>query len=418
MLRRLVTSAKFWQVTVEGEFVCINTGAHETPGSTNRIPCASPEAARKTAEALIAQRLRDGFVEQSEEAQRAAPRGLPKELEARLLANELEAWQVFADMLLEAGDQVRGEAVMLQLRAERRVRGAIGQSKAYVKTHFDELVGADLTAFHRQSSIEWHFGYAHTIKVWSGPHSAPIHEVLEAVFNSPSSRFLRRLELGSPGAEGRYGSTLRELAKLKWPTHLDTVLLGAFDLELAKHSGSAWPLLESLSALQPAPQLKALRVRAIFNTFGQKLKFPSLETLWLAPSRLDARLLGDLATLEAPKVSTLCLTEDSPRGTGVRAVAAALSQLIHLGVRVLQVHGMLDVVDVLSTVNPQVLSRLERLDVRESLRTQHGASFLERVGPALQGVTVAVGNQTLFKQLSKSLPQVELLTTPADLTAF
>ncbi len=209
---------------------------------------------------------------------------------------------------------------------------------------------------------------------------------------------------GSPGTEGRYGATLRELAALQWPTHLDTLVMGAFDLAAAKRTDTTWPLVESLSALQPAPQLKELRLRAVLNTFGQRLRFPALERLWLSPSRVDARLLADLATLESPRLRRFALTEDSTRTTGATAMATAIAHLIRQGVRELGLHGARDVTSVLQLVEPETLARLEVLDLRESLRLTDVAA-LTALAPGLRKVRLELGDApTLAKRLSAAFP--------------
>lgn len=398
---RLATPEKFWAVTTEGEQVTIVTGVLGTTGTRRSINAGTPEGAVKMAEALVRQRKSDGFVEAAPTAGHPAE---PPGLEARLVSGDVEAWQVFADALQDSGEAARGEFILHQLRAERRVRGSIGQSKEFLKRHFDVLVGSELAAFHRQVSVDWRFGYAYAVKVWSGPYSAPVADVLEAVFASPASRFLRRLELGSPGAQGRYGEALRELSRLRWPKYLDSLVLGAFDLAAAQKTDSAWPIIESLSALQPAPQLVELKLRAVLNTFGQRLKFPSLERLWLSPSRVDARLLSDLSEVDAPRLRSLTLEETRVRSAHPAAVSRTLSQLLLRGLRELSLYGCSEIVSVLRGLDLEASAKLERLDLRDSLRVIDADDFLA-LAPTLSHVTLEVG-PTLVGVLSKHFPRV------------
>src|SRR5262249_15501583 len=153
---------------------------------------------------------------------------------------------------------------------------------------------------------------------------------------------------------------------------------------------TTWPLVESLSALLPSPQLRELRLRAVLNTFGHSLRFPALETLWLSPSRVDARLLADLATLDAPKLRRFALTEDAPRTTGPIAFAPARDHLIGQGLRELALHHCTDVVQVLELIPAQTLSRLEVLDLRESLRVLDAPRF-EALAPILAKTRLDLG---------------------------
>jgi hypothetical protein len=345
----------------------------------------------------------------------ASPGALLSALDPDLLAGKDDAWQVFADALLSVGD-LRGTWVVHQLRAQKRVRGSIGQAQAFLRENYDELVGSELAAFHKQISIDWRNGYAHTVKVWSGPVSAPIADVLPAVFNSPACRFLRTLQLGSPGNEGRYRTALRTLSKLAWPKYLDSLTLGAFDFAAAKKTDTTWPIIESLSGLQPAPQLRELKVRAVMNTFGWGLEFPALESLWLLPSRVDARLLSDLATLKAPRLRRFALTEDSPRSVAPTAVANPLRQMIsYPGVKELGLHRVKDVFSVLEHIGPDRLARLEVLDLRESAKLSDAAQ-LRSLAPTLKSTRLELGDApTLAKKLAGVVAQVGTDVTPLSI---
>lgn len=367
MERRLRTAGRFWRVRVEDASVLLHTGAHGTPGTRTSIPCRSPEVAEKTAEALLAQRRRDGFVVDDGAAEREQ-NGVLEALRPRLLADDLDAWSVLADSLVESGDGVRGEFVALQVRAARWERGAIGKAKAYLKANIDELVGSELGGWLKQASLDWHCGFARTAKVWSGPRSQPMAEVFPALLNSPACRFLRTLELGSPGAEGHYGDPLRALAKLGWPAHLQALTLGAFDVEAARKADSAWPLLESLAPLQPvADRLVTLQVRAVLNTLGRSLVFPKLEALWLWPSRIDARLVSDLRTLQAPKLQRFALTDGAPRSATVESLAETLRELlVRVKPKALALHRFQDIEALLLAIGPRWLEPLDELDLRGS----------------------------------------------------
>lgn len=277
MERRLHASQpqpRFWRISLEGLELVIRSGAIGTPGSVNKIPCKSPEAAQKTFDSLVAQRLKDGFLDEAA----AEVKTLSPEAEKELLRDDPERWLVFADSLLESGDPVRGELIGLQVKAAKRVRGSIGQAKEFIREHYDELVGPGIASFHTQVTVDWSFGYARTARIWSGPYTAPIGDVVEAVLNSPACRFLQRLEFGSPGTQGKYDPALKVLASLEWPAHLNHLVLGEFDVAQSFKTENAWPRIDSLFALQPvASRIETLEVRAALNTLGKGLTFPSLK---------------------------------------------------------------------------------------------------------------------------------------------
>lgn len=413
---RLLTAThpepKFWGVTIDGSTLIIRTGPLHTPGTKREIPCKSAEAAQKTAQQLIDQRLRDGF---REAAELAKTPGFGADTEAKLLRDDLDAWAVFADSLLETTERLRGELINLQLRVAKKERGAIGKTKAFLKEHFDALVGPALAAWHKQVTLDWKFGYARTARVWSGPHNEPIGAVLEDLLLSPACRFLKRLEFGSPGNEGRYDAAVRVLAKCAWPDQLDSLFLGNFDVAAAAAAQSAWPRLESLAALAPvAERVASLEVRAAFNTLGKALRFPKLERLVLMPTSLDARLVTDLLTLEAPQLKAFGVgCAEAPR-TGWDGVVRFVREAQALaGLHTLVLNGQGDALGLLEALGDS-LSSLKRVELTGALRAVDGPR-LKALGPRLRGVTVAMAD---LPSVVKSLgPNFTVDTAEGELRA-
>ncbi|MFT3710739.1 MAG: WGR domain-containing protein [Archangium sp.] len=379
---------KFWEVSVVGSEVTLRTGPMHTPGSTRTIPAKSDEAALKMAQQLIEQRLRDGFRDAAEVASTAAVMTL--EQERQLLLDSPDAWLVFADSLMESTERLRGELIGLQVRVSKKERGSVGKTKTFVKEHFDALVGAPLAAFHKQVTIDWRFGYARSVRVWSGPHNAPIGDVLEALLMSPACRFLQKLEFGSPGTEGKYDAMLRALAKLNWPAHLDSLFLGNFDVEAARAAGSAWPRMESLGALLPvADRLRSLEVRAVLNTLGKGLAFPKLEKLVLMPATLDARLMTDVLTLEAPRLREFGLGSPEQPRTGWDGWGRFVRQQVALSaLECVSVLGQNDGLGLIADL-VDVLPKLKRVELNGAVRASDSARVIT-LAPALKNVVVAL----------------------------
>ncbi len=361
MERRLHASQpqpRFWRIALEALTLVIRSGPEGTPGVVNRIPCKSEEAAKKTFDSLVAQRLKDGFVDEAS----APATVLTADAERKLLDDDPQGWLVFGDSLLETGDGVRGQLIGLHVKAAKRTRGSIGEAKEFIREHFDELVGSELSGFHTQVTLEWKFGYARTARVWSGPYTQPIGDVLQAVLNSPASRFLRQLEFGSPGTEGRYDASLRKLAALDWPTHLDSLVLGEFDVNQAFRTENAWPRIDSLLSLQPvASRLKSLEVRAALNTLGKGLSFPNLERFVFKPWRFDSRLLTDLTTFDTPKLKELSFTPNERVGVSLEAWAGVIRRYLeHPGIKVLEIRRVSDAIELLALVG-EPLGKLDKL---------------------------------------------------------
>jgi uncharacterized protein (TIGR02996 family) len=379
---------KFWEVSVVGSEVTLRTGPMHTPGTSRTIPAKSEEAALKMAQQLVEQRLRDGFRDATEVASTVSAVSL--EQERQLLLDDADAWLVFADSLMESTERVRGELIAWQVRVSKKERGSVGKTKAFIKEHFDALVGAALGAFHKQVTIDWRFGYARSVRVWSGPHNAPIGEVLEALLMSPACRFLQKLEFGSPGTEGKYDAMLRTLSKLRWPAHLDSLFLGNFDVEAARAAGSAWPRMESLGSLLPvADRLRSLEVRAVLNTLGKGLAFPKLEKLVLMPALLDARLLTDALTLEVPALTEFGLGSPEKPRTGWEGWGRFVRQQLMLAkLSTVSVLGQNDGLGLITEL-AEVLPKLKRVDLNGALRASEAQRVLA-LAPMLKGVTVAL----------------------------
>lgn len=379
MERRLRTVERFWRIRVVGSELFLHVGPHGTPGQRSQIPCRSPEVARTTADALVAQRLRDGFAPDD-----GSTDSLIEQLTPRLLAEDLDAWAVLGDALLDAGDEVRGGWVGHQLRAARRVRGAIGQSKAWLKTHEPTLWGEPLHDYRSQVSLDWFAGFARAAEVWSGLRLEPVADVLPHLFTSPATRFLRALALGPLGDALRLDETLEALVRREWPKHLSRLSVGGLI-----RGRSVAPAADSLEALQPvAPRLSALRVQAQLTGFGRHLELPALESLWVWTHRLEGQLVDDLARTPFPKLKTLMLRAHDERQVTLATLVAMLLERLHESpLATLGLLGMSDALQILARLGEGNLHRLEVLDLTGSV-TQRQAPALARLRAALPHVKV------------------------------
>ncbi len=283
--------ARVWEISVEGAVITLRAGLENTPGELRRIERPSPEAATKTAEQLVAQRVADGFRDAPFEAWSSA-----------LTPTSDDApWLVYADSLLAQGDP-RGELISTQARGDQKT------AKALLRTHAEALLG-DLGGAMNQVELEWQHGFISTARLTCEPrrrHALTLPQLIPVLFNSPSIRMLRRLELAWPGGTSQlpsYDDALSVLCHSQWPMHLETLEVGALDADKV----TRWPTLSSLAPVQHRKQLKYLVARAAMTEL-HRLKHPGLRHFELDLPALTHRVLADLLESDLPSLKGLVLT--------------------------------------------------------------------------------------------------------------
>ncbi len=283
--------ARVWEISVDQAVITLRSGLENTPGSVRRIERPSPEAALKTAEQLIAQRVADGFRDAPLEAWSAA----------LTPASDDAPWLVYADSLLAQGDP-RGELIGLQLRGDEK------QAKSLLRKHDEALLG-ELRGATNQVELEWRHGFISTARLTCEPrrrHALTLPQLIPVLFNSPSIRMLQRLELGWPGGTSQlpsYDDALSLLCHSQWPMHLETLEVGALDAQKV----TRWPTLGSLAPIQHRKQLKYLVVRASMGEL-HRLKHDGLRHVELDLQALTHRVLADVLESELPALRGLVLT--------------------------------------------------------------------------------------------------------------
>jgi predicted DNA-binding WGR domain protein len=292
---------RVWELALEGSTLTITTGPEGSAGVVRQIACASPAAALKTAEALVAQRRADGFTDAHE---------VPLDQERLLLQADDGRWLVWADERFERGDVPRGKLVGLQLAAAQGDAAAGRRATRLLATHADELLGA-LAPLRRQVELRWAAGMIRHATVHAQaprtPRAAPLEEVLSALLSSPSVQFLQGLTLGLPGPVGSYDLALERLSRLKWPRHLTHLELGPPSVGRLIRAGAGWPSVRALAPLnRQGTQLTALIVRASVLTLPG-LALPGLRFLELTPPVLPRRALLDVLHAQLPALQGLLL---------------------------------------------------------------------------------------------------------------
>jgi uncharacterized protein (TIGR02996 family) len=110
-------SSKFWNIELQGNRYIVSFGKIGKKGQTQRKEFADADAARKAHDKLIAEKLKQGYVETTPKA--VPSKSLQEALEAALVENpdDLAAHRAYADYLMEQGNP-RGEFIQVQLRLE------------------------------------------------------------------------------------------------------------------------------------------------------------------------------------------------------------------------------------------------------------------------------------------------------------
>jgi uncharacterized protein (TIGR02996 family) len=127
------------------------------------------------------------------------------------------AYLVYADLLAERGDP-RAELIVLQADPKRAV-----EAGRYLERECDAILGPLAKfAVARELHLSWHLGFVREARIMpTGPRRA--RAVVTALFATPNSRFLRRLdvydaELDQPALEAL-------VAELGRPRTLETITL-------------------------------------------------------------------------------------------------------------------------------------------------------------------------------------------------
>ncbi len=203
------TSNKFWHIERSGAAFTVHFGRVGTKGQTQTKTFASAAAAEKEHDALVAQKLKKGYIETTAAG---APSSPPvweqsterKALESALLAHpdEVAAHSAYADYLAETGDP-RGEFIQTQLALEdptrsKPERAALREREtALLAEHTREWlgdVGRFLVGDWSGEDKPYHYGFARgwldSIRVLPVPEAA-----VAAIARSPEAGLLRRLEV-------------------------------------------------------------------------------------------------------------------------------------------------------------------------------------------------------------------------------
>ncbi|MFO0554279.1 MAG: DUF4132 domain-containing protein [Polyangiaceae bacterium] len=146
-------------------------------------------------------------------------------------------YAVYGDFLQSRGDP-RGDLIALH-RAPKKGRAA----EQVLAAHRARLLGP-LAEHEGQVKLEWQLGFIRRARVVADDEARAC-EIVKDVILSPSSRFLRRLEVSILGREPRYDAVEACLIELARPSTLDTIELGkGKQHRLSPELSAAFPRLQ------------------------------------------------------------------------------------------------------------------------------------------------------------------------------
>ena len=198
-------SYKFWKIDLEGSTYTVRFGRIGTKGQTKTKEYPSPEAAQQAYDKIIAEKLREGYVETTSPTPAARTENV---LERALLddPDDLAAHSAYADWLGQQGDP-RGEFIQVQLALEDPARPAHERKalqereRALLAAHAREWLGGlgdflvgqqgvDKRAVKNQGGYQFQFarGWLDSIRV---PELSVAFA--RALVRAPQARLLRRL---------------------------------------------------------------------------------------------------------------------------------------------------------------------------------------------------------------------------------
>jgi uncharacterized protein (TIGR02996 family) len=399
-------SYKFWKIELNGSAYTVRFGRIGTKGQTKTKEFPSATAAQQAYDKIIAEKLREGYVEST--PTRAPAASTESVLERALLddPDDLAAHSAYADWLGQAGNP-RGEFIQVQLALEEPERPADERKalqkreKALLKAHAREWLGglADFLIGRQgeeeSDSEDYEFQFA---RGWLD--SIRVTELsvafARALVKAPQARLLRRLSIEGESYEqpGDYEEGLDIPRETDHPSlhvllafpfltnlrmfHLGEPMEGEYSNchtsgETAAELVARMPRLEELYLLAhrvdmerlfALKNLTELRVLQIYHNYHYPLEilaanptFQNLTHLLLFPHALEPSDEGAYITLD-----------------GVRALVNSphLRDLAHLQLR------LSDMGDegCEAIVRSGILKRLKTLDLMHGRVSDRGAEIL------------------------------------------
>jgi uncharacterized protein (TIGR02996 family) len=245
--------------------------------------------------------------------------------------NDLEAYLVYADWLIEHGDP-RGELVTAQAATERGGADERRAAIAVFARHRDYFLGP-LGDLLRADAFDWRRGFIHHARlanrflvVAEGQLvEMPLADIADALFRHPSARFLIKLTIGDVDPIAR-SDWWRRATRTEVQSVLQRIAAGApATLRELKIDPAARCRLDAACA--GLPRLTDLEIAGSFAI--NVLDLPELHTATFRPDGISGIQLRDLALAKVPKLASLTLEFGDPnRGSNPAPTLADLDPLL------------------------------------------------------------------------------------------
>ncbi|MDX2010350.1 MAG: WGR domain-containing protein [Myxococcaceae bacterium] len=377
------SSKKFWEIELEGESFTTRWGRIGTDGQEKTQDFDSAAEARTAHDKLVAEKEKKGYrLVSSDEGGEARPLTAKVPSNPTLLAAVVErpddgqAWQVFADWLLEQGESW-GEVIGAAARGKP---DSARQSKVAA-----ELLGD------AEAELEWKHGVIDRFVYapMDFDPELPMEAVVERVLKHPARHFVHEVSFGLPPCDdGDIEWHMEGLAKaLEKAGPLPRLEVIDFSEPSEHMDQESWRRVGDVRGLwKAAPNLKTLKLRGSSGSDdGTPIKLapidaPNLETLVIFSGGLDEAAPLEIGKAQWPKLKRLELyfgDENYGCTSTVESLAGILAgkglpALSYLGLE----NSMFEADLVEALAKAPLVKRLEVLDLSKGILWRAGAEAL------------------------------------------
>jgi len=410
------TSNKFWEINLTGKAFTTTFGKIGSKGQTKLKEFRTPAAAKTAYEALIAEKVKKGYVAagarngkaaSAKPAAPARPDVRNPALEAAIVANpdDRDAWAIYGDWLQEQGDP-RGEVIALELGGKAK------QAKKLFDQHPEHFLGPlaehqtvrdeganngssqlrtpaqekEWQKTHRQAFL-WRYGFIRRLRLshdyYSVEWDGKVVDALDLVLRHPSARFIVEFAFHSNADpnENNLQSVIDLLGK-KAPATTRKITFGDNVDQISwHHTGNLGKLWKGV------PNLTTLEIETGEFDVG-KMIAPALQRAIFLTGGLSKSCGKNIATAQMPAIEHLEIYYGDDNYGGdctikeVRPLLARtdLPKLRYLGLKNAQFQN-----DIASAVvAAPIVKQLATLDLSLGAMTDEGARALNEGKAALK----------------------------------
>jgi uncharacterized protein (TIGR02996 family) len=315
---------KFWEVWCDKQTVFTRFGKTGSKGQTRLKKEPSPDAAMKTLEQMVKDKIKEGYQQTGGELVTDSnikpldPKALKKQLST---LNDDAAHLVFADWLTEQGHPW-GELITLQHNAataanDKKKEQFTKNAAKILKEHGTTLVGR--LAQQKYAKLDWHLGLLKRATVETGVEFKGIVSAVKELMAQPAAQKLEGVGICPVPATFK---TLRdwdssdENLQSVWPNDLGP-LASVLPADKITHVGfGGWPApaasayvqMPTFTAISKAfPKLKSLSITGYFPDKAGKLSLSNLTELAVRYSTATQDGLRAVYTSKLPKLERLTI---------------------------------------------------------------------------------------------------------------